>query len=206
MLHLRIHPERPQIRQIRRVCDALRAGQAAVVPTDSCYAFVSLPGATEAQDLIRQIKRLDESHLWSLMCRDLGQASEYACINNAAFRLVKRLLPGPYTLILPASSRLPRRLFGKRHGIGIRIPQDEACRQLLAELDLPLLATTCRFPEEELPATDPQEIVQRLRKLPIVVLDAGWGRAEYTTVIDFCGEEPELRRMGIGPWPLEKTT
>lgn len=197
---LRLNPERPQIRQIRRAAELLRQGLFAVVPTETTYAMVALPESVEALRNIRQLRRLDDSHLWSLVCDGLSQAAQYARIDNAAHRLLKRHLPGPYTFILPASSTLSKRIFGKRRDIGIRIPQHEVCIQLLAELETPLLATSMQFPDEELPASDPDLIHERVRHMDCILLDAGWAGVTPTTVVDLCGDEPVLLRQGVGEW------
>jgi len=197
---LRLHPERPQIRQIRRAAELLRQGLFAVVPTDTTYAIMALPESFDALRDIRQLRRLDESHLWSLVCSDLSQAAQYARIDNAAHRILKRNLPGPFTFILPASSTLSKRIFGKRRDIGIRMHEHEICRQLLQELGTPLLATSMQFPDEAVPATDPDALHERLRHLNCLLMDAGWCGIEPTTVVDLCDESPSLLRQGLGAW------
>jgi len=200
--HLRLHPERPQIRQIRRAVDLLRDGLFLVMPTDTTYVLLCEPQATDAYEEIRRLRRLDERHLWSVICADLSQASGCVRIDNSAHRILKRCLPGPYTFILPASSTLPRRIFGKRRDVGIRIPDHEVCRQLLAEYGDVLLATTLQFPADQAPAFDPDDFVPRLRHLNCAVLDAGWGGMVPTTVVDLCSDDPLLLRNGAGTWPL----
>ncbi|MDQ7011480.1 MAG: L-threonylcarbamoyladenylate synthase [Mariprofundaceae bacterium] len=198
---MRLHPERPQQRQIRRVAELLRRGMFAAVPTETSYALMFLADAMDAQAAIRRLRRLDERHLWSLVCIDLSQAARYVRMDNHAHRILKRCLPGPYTFILPASSMLPKRMFGKRRDIGIRIPDHAVCRMLLHELGQPLLATSMQFPDADCPATDPDEISNRLRSLNCVMIDAGWGGVTPTTVVDLCGGEALLRRDGAGGWP-----
>jgi len=197
---LRLNPERPQIRQIRRAAELLRQGLFAVVPTETTYAMVALPESVDALRDIRQLRRLDDSHLWALVCDGLSQAAQYARIDNVAHRILKRHLPGPYTFILPASSTLSKRIFGKRRDIGIRIPQHEVCIQLLAELGTPLLATSMQFPDEEHPASDPDLIHERVRHMNSILMDAGWSGVTPTTVVDLCGDEPVLLRHGVGEW------
>jgi len=200
--HLRLHPERPQIRQIRRAVELLQQGLFLVVPTDTTYVLLCQPQATDAIEAIRQLRRLDDNHLWSVLCSDLSQAASCVRIDNQAHRVLKRCLPGPYTFILPANSSLPRRLFGKRKDVGIRMPNHEVCRQLLAEHGEVLIATTMQLPGETAPAFDPDDFVPRLKHLNCAVLDAGWCGHEPTTVVDLCGDEPELLRSGAGAWPL----
>jgi tRNA threonylcarbamoyl adenosine modification protein (Sua5/YciO/YrdC/YwlC family) len=198
---LRLDPERPQSRLIRRAADLLRQGVFAVVPTDTTYTLMCTPEAFDALRDIRRLRMLDDRHLWSLVCSDLSQASRYVKMDNAAYRVVRHHLPGPYTIILPAASTLPRRMFGRRRDVGIRTPEHPVCRMLLQELGDPLMATTLIFPGEETAESDPDRIVERLKAYDCVVLDAGWGGTVPTTVVDLCGEAPELIRAGAGEWP-----
>jgi len=199
--HLRLNPDRPQIRQIRRAIDLLDHGCFAVVPTDTTYVLMCRPEATGAMAAISALRRLDASHLWSLVCRDLSQAAEYVRIDNRAHRVLKRCLPGPYTFILPASSALPRRIFGKRRDVGLRIPDHPVCRLLLEEYRQVLLTTTLQLPDSESPESDPGAFVARLKHLNCCVLDAGWGGIEPTTVVDLCDTDEMLLRLGAGSWP-----
>ena len=199
--HLRLHPERPQIRQIRLAVDALRQGLFLVVPTDTTYVLLCRPQSTEAIETIRKLRGLTGSHLWSVFCANLSQASECILIDNQAHRILKRCLPGPYTFILPASSSLPRRIFGKRRDVGIRIPNHPVCQMLMDECGEVLLATTFQLPGHAEPEFDPELFVPSLSHLSCAVLDAGWGGMAPTTVVDLCGPEPDLLRAGAGEWP-----
>lgn len=196
--HLRLHLERPQKRHIDRAVQQLNKGWVAVVPTDSSYAFMCLPDAFEAQERISRLRALDQHHLWSLVCHDLSQVSQYVSVDNANHRILRTHLPGPYTFILPASRRLAKRIFGKRRDIGIRVPSHGVCDALLEALDQPLLATTLQFVGEDFPAVDPEEFIPCLKLDKCVVLDAGWGGMEPTTVVDLCDQVPEVLREGLG--------
>ncbi len=198
--HMRLHPERPQIRQIRHAAKLLKDGLFAVVPTETTYAIMVLPGALKAQESIRQLRNLDDSHLWALACADLSQAAKFVSIDNPSHRILKQHLPGPYTFILPANSQLPKRIFGKRRDVGIRMPDHAVCHMLLEELGEPLLATSMQFPDEDFIATDPDLIEKRIKHLDAVLLDAGWGDMTPTTVVDLCPDAPELLRHGLGDW------
>jgi len=198
---LRLHPERPQARLIRHAAEYMRQGVAAIIPTETTYSLMALPDASGAISGIRRLRQLDRQHWWSLVCLDLSQAARYVRIDNDAHRMLRRCLPGPYTFILPARSGLPRRIFGKRHDVGIRIPSHAVCRDLLQELGEPLLATTLVLPNEQDAATDPEEFIPSLKGSNMLVLDAGWGGVVPTTVIDLCGDAPELMREGAGDWP-----
>lgn len=197
---LRLHPERPQIRQIRRAADLLKQGMFAIVPTETTYALMVLPESLNAQADIRMLRQLDERHLWSLVCSDLSQAARYVRMDNHAHRVLKRHLPGPFTFILPASSHLSKRVFGKRRDVGIRIPEDTICHMLLEELGTPLLATSMQFPEDDDAATDPDVIHDRVKQLNCVLMDAGWSGMTPTTVVDLCDDASEVLRYGLGEW------
>ncbi|TLS77960.1 threonylcarbamoyl-AMP synthase [Mariprofundus erugo] len=199
--HLRMNPERPQIRQIKRGGELLRQGCFLVVPTDSTYVLLCLPESVDAIADIRRLRRLDDTHLWSVMCADLSQAAMCVSMDNHAHRVLKRCLPGPYTFILPANSQLPRRIFGKRRDVGIRMPDHPVCSMLLEEMATPLLATTLELPGDDGAAFDPDEFVPLLKHFSCGVMDAGWGGMEPTTVVDLCDGEPILVRQGTGAWP-----
>ncbi|MDX8406045.1 MAG: L-threonylcarbamoyladenylate synthase [Mariprofundus sp.] len=198
---LRLHPERPQRRQILRAVELLRKGLFVVVPTDTTYALMCRPDATDAVTAIRQLRRLDDSHLWAVVSADLAMAAGCVRIDNQAHRILKRCLPGPYTFILPASPSLPRRIFGKRRDVGIRIPDHPVCRMLLEEYGDVLLATTLSLPGVDEPAFDPDAFIPFLKQYSCAVLDAGWGGTISSTVVDLCDGEPVLWRAGAGEWP-----
>ncbi len=198
---IRLHPERPHIRHIKHAAKLLQDGAFAVVPTETTYAIMVLPAALKAQESIRQLRGLDESHLWSLVCADLSQAAQYVSIDNPSHRILKHALPGPYTFVLPANSKLPKRIFGKRKDVGIRMPDHAVCHMLLQELGEPLLATSMQFPDEDDIAIDPDAMEPRIKHMHAVLLDAGWGGMTPTTVVDLCGDVPEILRQGLGDWP-----
>ncbi|ATX82442.1 tRNA threonylcarbamoyl adenosine modification protein, Sua5/YciO/YrdC/YwlC family [Mariprofundus ferrinatatus] len=199
--HLRLHPERPQIRQIRRAVELLRQGLFVAVPTETTYVLLCLPESGKAVANITRLRQLDSSHMWSVVCADLSQAATCVRMDNHAHRILKRCLPGPYTFILPASSSLPKRIFGKRRDVGIRIPAHPVCQMLLDEIGEVLLATTLQLPGSAEPEYDPDEFVLRIKHLSCAIMDAGWCGMVPTTVVDLCGDEPELHRQGAGEWP-----
>jgi tRNA threonylcarbamoyl adenosine modification protein (Sua5/YciO/YrdC/YwlC family) len=194
-----IHPENPQVRLVRRAVEILEGGGVIVYPTDSSYAFGCQLGAKDAMERIRRIRRLDDKHHFTLVCRDLSEITTYAKIDNQAFRLLKALTPGPYTFIHEATKQVPRRLLHpRRKAIGIRVPDNAICRALLAELDQPVLSTTLILPDDDRPLTDPQEMRERLDKLVDLVIDGGFCGLEPTTVVDMIADPPELMRVGKG--------
>jgi len=199
--HLRLHPDRPQIRQVRRAAKLIKQGLFVVVPTDTTYVLLCRPDATNAIAEIRKLRQLDDSHFWAVVCENLSQAATCVRMNNQAHRLLKRCLPGAYTFILPALSSLPRRIFGKRRDIGVRIPDHPVCHLLLEACGEILLCTTLQFPGEDMPAFDPDEFVPLLKHFSCAVLDVGWGGMMPTSVVDLCEQEPLLLRQGAGDWP-----
>ena len=199
--HLRLHPERPQIRQIRRAAELLRDGLFVVVPTDTSYVLMCRPQATDAIADILKLRQLDDSHLWSVVCANLSQAATCVRMDNRAHRIMTRGLPGAYTFILTSDSPLTRRRFGKRRDVCVRIPDHPVCHLLLEVCGDILLSTTLQFPGDDCPAFDPDEFVPRLKHLSCAVVDVGWGGMTPTTVVDLCEDEPLMLRQGAGEWP-----
>jgi tRNA threonylcarbamoyl adenosine modification protein (Sua5/YciO/YrdC/YwlC family) len=194
-----VHPEQPQPRLIRQAAEMVREGGLIVVPTDSTYALAARLGDAGAIERIRRIRRVDERHHLTLMCRDLSEIARYARVDNAQYRLLKSATPGSYTFILEGTKELPRRvLHPKRKTIGLRIPQHPVIQALLAELDEPVLTSTMILPGEDEPLTDPEEIRSRLERQVDLVIDAGPCGAEMTTVVDLSGGAPILVRAGKG--------
>jgi len=194
-----IHPDNPQPRLIRRTAEILLDGGVIVYPTDSSYALGCQIGAKEAMERIRRIRDLDEKHNFTLVCRDLSEITTYARIDNQAFRLLKSLTPGPYAFIFQGTKQVPRRLMHpRRKTIGIRVPDHEIPRALLAELDQPILSTTMQIPGDELPLTDPYEMRDILDRQVDLVIDGGFCGLESTTVVDMTQEPPAVLRVGKG--------
>lgn len=200
-----IHPENPQKRLIVQACDIIRKGGLVVYPTDSGYALGCHIGDKGAMDKIRRIRQLDADHNFTLMCRDLSEISTYAKVNNSVYRAIKANTPGAYTFVLPATKEVPRRLqHPKRKTIGIRIPNNLIALALLEELNEPLMSSTMIFPGEDMPMTDPEDIMVRVGKQVDLIIDGGAGGAVPTTVIEFIDDMPEIVRVGLGdPSPFE---
>ena len=194
-----IHAENPQARLVKQAVDVIRQGGVAVYPTDSSYALGCLIGNKSAIDRIRQLRRLDDKHNFTLLCRDLSQLGEYAKVDTSAFRLLKAHTPGPYTFILDATREVPRMLLHpKRRTIGLRVPANPIAHALLTELGEPLMSVSLIMPGDEQPLSDPEEIRDRLEKLVDLIVDGGYGSLEASTVISLVGGEPEVLRVGCG--------
>jgi tRNA threonylcarbamoyl adenosine modification protein (Sua5/YciO/YrdC/YwlC family) len=194
-----IHPENPQPRLIRRAVDILLEGGVIVYPTDSSYALGCQIGEKSAMERIRRIRNLDDKHNFTLVCRDLSEITTYAKIGNQEFRLLKVLTPGPYTLIHEGTKQVPRRLMHpRRKTIGIRVPDNVICRDLLAVLDQPILSTTLILPGDDVPLTDPYEMRDILGNQVDLVIDGGFCGLEPTTVVDMTQDPPVVVRVGKG--------
>ncbi len=194
-----IHPDNPQARLIRQAADIIRAGGVVVYPTDSAYALGCQIGDKAALDRIRRIRRLDDRHNFTLVCRDLSDIANYAKVDNTVYRLLKASTPGPYSFILRATSEVPRRLMHpKRKTVGLRIPDNAITMALLADLGEPLMSVTLIMPDDELPLIDPYDIREVLEHDVDLVIDGGYCGMEATTVIDLYDEVPIILRVGKG--------
>jgi tRNA threonylcarbamoyl adenosine modification protein (Sua5/YciO/YrdC/YwlC family) len=194
-----VHPDNPQARSIRQIVDLVRDGALIVYPTDSCFAFGCQLGNRAGLDRIREIRRLDGKHHFTLVCRDFAQLGQFVQVGNSVFRLVKASTPGSYTFILPATREVPRRLLHPRkHTVGVRIPKHAVVQALLTELGEPLLSSTLILPDQGQPMTQGWEIKERLDQLVDAVIDAGDCGTEPTTVVDLSQPEPEILRRGAG--------
>ena len=194
-----IHPDNPQLRLIRGAVEIIKQGGVIVYPTDSCYALGCQIGNKKAVDRVRQIRQLSDKHNLTLMCRDMAEVSEYAMVDNIAYRMMKGITPGPYTFIFPAMKTVPKRLLHpKRKTIGIRVPGNEITLALLAELGEPLLSTTLILPDDEIPLMDPYEMRDIIGNQVELIIDGGYCGLEATTVIEMLDEGPEIVRRGKG--------
>ena len=195
----RIHPVNPQPRLIHQAVQILKQGGVIVYPTDSAYALGCHLGDKKAVDRIREIRRLKQDHHFALVCSDLSDLGIYAKVNNAAYRRIKAATPGPYTFILQASREVPRRLVDeKRKTIGLRVPDNEICRALLADLGEPIMSTTLILPGDEYPLTDPEEIRDLMEHQVDLVMDGGFCGLESTSVINLEEDDPKVVREGMG--------
>ncbi|MDG5498692.1 L-threonylcarbamoyladenylate synthase [Marinobacter sp. BGYM27] len=200
-----IHPETPQLRLIKQAVDILRKGGVIVYPTDSAYAIGCQLEDKQATDRIKRIRRLDDKHNFTLMCRDLSDIGQYAKVDNTQYRLLKNFTPGPYTFILDATTEVPRRLLHpKRRTIGLRVPDNAIVQALLAELGEPIMSSTLILPGDDEPMTDPYDIRETLEHELDLIIDGGFCGLEATTVVNFCGDAPEVTRVGKGdPEPFQ---
>ncbi|BCK14151.1 threonylcarbamoyl-AMP synthase [Vibrio cholerae] len=200
-----VHPENPQTRLINQAVAIIRNGGVVVYPTDSGYALGCQLENKYGMERICQIRRLDDKHNFTLLCRDLSELSLYARVDNTAFRLLKNNTPGPYTFIFKGTKEVPRRLMNeKRKTIGIRVPNNKIALDLLEALGEPLMSTSLILPGNDFTESDPEEIRDRLEHAVDVILNGGYLGQQPTTVIDFSDDEVVVARVGAGdPTPFQ---
>lgn len=196
---IRIHPQNPQLRLINEAVSCLQKGGVIVYPTDSAYALGCHLGDKQAVARIRQIRELDEEHHFTLVCRDLSEISNFAVVDNQAFRFLKAYTPGPFTFLLQATREVPKRLMHpRRKMIGLRIPDHPIVQSLLTELNEPIMSTSLIMPGDELPLIDTEEIIDLLDKRVDLIIDGGNCGYELTTVVDLSEGYPKIIRQGKG--------
>jgi tRNA threonylcarbamoyl adenosine modification protein (Sua5/YciO/YrdC/YwlC family) len=201
-----IHPTHPQKRLIRQAAEIVRRGGLIAYPTDSCYALGCDRGNAKGAERLRRIRGIGERHHLTLMCRDLSEIGKYAVIDDAQFKLMKRVTPGSYTFILRARREVPRRLTTKKT-IGVRVPAHPVAQALLAELDQPMLSATLLLPGAPTPLSDADDIRKKLERELDLIIDAGSCGVEPSTVIDLTADTPRVLREGKGslaPFAVER--
>lgn len=195
-MRIEVHPEHPEPRKIRRAVEALRAGEVIGYPTDTVYALGCSPLDRKAIDRLYLIKNAPRTHPLALICADLSQVAEYAQLGNAAFRLLRRTLPGPYCFILETTRETPRMLHLKNRTVGVRVPASPVAIALVKELGHPLVSTTAARSGDD-PPLDAGDVADRFPALEII-LDAGPGGAVASTVVDLSKGEIDVLREGAG--------
>lgn len=199
---IKIYDENPNPRQIRMAADCLRNGGIIIYPTDTVYglgADILSPRALERMAKIKGVKM--EKADFSLVCHDLSQLSEYTRpIPNPVFKVMKKLLPGPYTFILNANNNIPRIFQHRKKTIGIRVPDNQVIRSIVMELGHPIANTSVHDDDEILEyTTDPELIHEKYENLVDLVIDGGYGDNVASTVLDCTSDEIVVVREGKGP-------
>jgi tRNA threonylcarbamoyl adenosine modification protein (Sua5/YciO/YrdC/YwlC family) len=194
---LTVNPKNPQLRLIRKVVEVLGQGGVIGYPTDTVYGVGCDLFNQEAIRKIYRFKKIEGKKPLSFICSDLKDISRYAYVSNYAYKMMKRLLPGPYTFILKATKLVPKIAMTKQNTVGIRIPDNKICLSLVKELGHPIISTSVYRPDEGL-YNDPAEIEERFAKQLDLVIDGGVIIAEHSSVIDLTDESPRVIRKGKG--------
>ncbi len=203
-----IHPENPQIRRIEEIQTELRRGAVMLYPTDTVYAIGCDLNAKSAIERVRKIKQLANDKPLTFLCSSLSDIATYAYVSDNAYRTMKRLIPGPYTFLLPATKLVPKLVQSpKRKTTGIRVPNHKPCLALLEALGNPIISTSAHLPPDEDNEVDAEyetgitqaELFDRLDDLVDVIVDTGEEPTnKVSTILDLTGDETIVVRQGIG--------
>ncbi|MGI8581441.1 MAG: L-threonylcarbamoyladenylate synthase [Chitinophagaceae bacterium] len=198
---LQLHPDNPQPRLLRQIANCLKEGGIIIYPTDTIYGLGCDIHQQKAIERICKIKNVNpQKAQLSFICRDLSHLSDYTkSIDTPLYRMLKTYLPGPYTFILPASKQVPKILKSKKETIGLRVPDNVICQQILETLDNPILSTS--LPGDMIEQyTDPEIIYEKFGDKVDLVIDGGSGGITPSTIIDCTSDEWQIIRQGLGEW------
>lgn len=203
-MRIHIDAERPAPRKLQPVIDALRRDQVVIYPTDTGYAFGCALSSPKGIAVLRRLKGIDERHPkpLTMLVNDLADIGRYAHMGTSLYRLCKRLLPGPYTLVLRATSDTPRAMYNRNHEVGIRIPDHPVCRMLVELLGEPLLTGSLTRAEDEPGLEEPELYETRYAREVSVVVDSGPLWPDPSTVLRMIDDAIEVLRQGKGELPF----
>lgn len=199
-----LHPENPQPRRIDEICDSLKKGAIMLYPTDTVYAIGCDLNSKSAVQRVRQLKQLSNDKPLTFLCSSLSNISEYAGVTDEAYRIMKRVIPGPYTFLLPATKAVPKLVMSpKRKTTGIRVPNHPICQAILTELNNPIISTSAHLPDEE--GDFPTIGLEKARLFDILEsqvdliidnsLEPGF---DVSTILDMTSDPPSIIRQGLG--------
>lgn len=199
-----IHPDDPQNRRIEEIKDALQSGAVMLYPTDTVYAIGCDLNAKSAVVRVRNLKRLSNEKPLTFLCSSLSNIAKYARVSDQAYRIMRNLIPGTYTFILPTTKLVPKLVMNpKRKTTGIRVPDSPVCQAILKELGNPVISTSAHLPDEygEFPTLglEKAKLFDALDKqVDIIIDDGSQPGAEVSTVLDLTAQEPTVIRKGLG--------
>lgn len=194
---VRIYPENPNQKEIAKVVNILKDGGIIIYPTDTVYAIGCDALNVKSVEKICQIKHINPSKSnLSIICYDLSNISEYAKVDNATFKLMKKNLPGPFTFILNITGALPK-IYKHRKTVGIRVPDNNIIREIVRQLGNPIMTTSIKDDDEVIEySTDPELIYEKYNNMIDLVIDGGVGGLEGSTIVDCTTDEPSVARDG----------
>ena len=199
-----LHPSNPQPRTIEQIATALKKGAVMLYPTDTVYAIGCDLSVKSAVEKVRRIKQMSNDKPLTFLCSSLSNISEYATVSDRAYRIMKHLIPGPYTFLLPASKQVPKLIMSpKRKTTGIRVPDNVLCQELLKSLGNPVVSTSAHIKDEdgEYPTMNVEKaylfdaLENQVDMIIDNTVDPGF---EVSTILNFTTDEPELVRKGLG--------
>ncbi|MCF2443072.1 threonylcarbamoyl-AMP synthase [Dyadobacter sp. CY345] len=201
---IRIYPENPDERRIRQVVDCLRDGGLVIYPTDTVYGLGCDIFNTRAVEKIAKIKGIKpQKNDFSFICYDLSHIADYARVGNSAFKLMKRVLPGPYTFILDANNQVPKLLNTNKKTVGIRVPDNLIPRLIVKELGNPIVTTSIKDDDEIIEySTDPELIFEKFQHQVDIIVDGGYGGNIGSTIVLAINDKFEVVREGLGDTSL----
>jgi len=196
---LTIHSETPELRKIRKVCDALRDGAVILYPTDTGFSFGCNLANREGVERIRKIRKMNNKKRMTFLCDSLSNIAEFAKVSDSAYRALKRLIPGPYTFILPASRQIPKYAVDtKRKNTGIRVPDNILSQLLLRELNNPMISISAKI-NDEFGYQDPDEVFDTFGNfVDIAVVSDDYNFVGPSTIFDMTTDHFVLIRRGAG--------
>ncbi|MBU0560697.1 MAG: threonylcarbamoyl-AMP synthase [Bacteroidetes bacterium] len=197
MEYYELHPITPQLRYINKAIETLKSGGVIIYPTDTLYGFGCDIFNKEALERIYEIKNEPGTKLYSFMCADLKDISKYAKVSDYAYKTMRKLLPGPYTFVLPAAKEVPKKLWSKRKTVGIRVPDNNVALTLVKELGHPIVSTSVTNRKGEV-LFDPAEIQVIFNSQVDLMLATGALSGVPSSIIDLNSETPEIIREGRG--------
>lgn len=201
-----LHPENPQQRYIQEICHALKNGAIMLYPTDTVYAIGCDLNVKSAVERVRQIKQLSNDKPLTFLCSSLSNISEYAVVSDYAYKIMRRVIPGPYTFLLPATKLVPKVVMNpKRKTTGIRVPDHVICHTILETLENPIISSSAHLPDQE--GDFPTKGLETARLfddldhiVDLIIEDGSAPGSEVSTIVDFTGDQPDIVRQGLG-WP-----
>ncbi len=196
---LYIHPDNPQPRLIKQAADAIKHGKLIVYPTDSGYAIGWSMDNVSAPKTVAKLRHIDKLHFYSIICENISQISEFALLDNVAFRIIKSHTPGAYTFILPATRRVPKKLqHQNRKSIGVRLPNHQVVIDLVKELGEPFMSSSLELHDAEIDELNSSEIDDLIGHALEFIIDSGYTPAEPSTVVELLDDGPQVIREGKG--------
>ncbi|OQX99788.1 MAG: threonylcarbamoyl-AMP synthase [Bacteroidetes bacterium 4572_128] len=198
-MYIKIYPDNPNQKAIKKVIDVLKRGGIIIYPTDSVYGFGCDIYASRAVEKIARIKNIKKKDIdFSLVCSDLSHLSDFTQhVGNRTFKMMKKNLPGAFTFILNANNKVPKLFKRKKKTVGIRVPDNNIAREIVNFLGNPIMSTSVRSDDKIIDyMTDPELIHERYKDIVDLVIDGGYGNNDASTIVNCVYEEFEIIRQG----------